>query len=39
MNDVLQYLVDENKGQGHVKKEEWTLVPSNESVPQQKKLV
>ncbi len=33
MNDVLQYLVDEDKGQGCVKREEWTLVPSKESVP------
>ncbi len=24
MNDVLQYLVDEDKGQGCVKREEWT---------------
>jgi hypothetical protein len=37
MNDILQYLVDEDNGQGCVKKEEWMLVPSNESVPQQKK--
>jgi Ulp1 family protease len=35
MNDVLQYLANEDKGQGCVKKEEWTLVPSNESVPKQ----
>jgi hypothetical protein len=35
MNDVLQYLVDEDKGQGCVKSEEWTLVPSKESVPKQ----
>ncbi len=35
MNDVLQYLVDEDKGQGHMKSEEWTLVPSKESVPKQ----
>jgi Ulp1 family protease len=37
MNDVLQYLVNEDKGQGRVKREEWTLVPSSESAPQQKK--
>jgi Ulp1 family protease len=36
MNDVLQYLVDEDKGQGCVKREEWTLVPSKKSVPKQK---
>jgi Ulp1 family protease len=36
MNDVLQYLIDEDKGQGCVKKEKWTLVPSKESVPKQK---
>jgi hypothetical protein len=36
MNDILQYLVDEDKGQGRVKREEWTLVPSKESVPKQK---
>jgi hypothetical protein len=35
MNDVLQYLVNEDKGQGCMKKEEWSLVPSNESVPKQ----
>ncbi len=35
MDSILQYLVDEDKGQGRVKKEEWTLVPSNESVPKQ----
>ena len=35
MNDVLQYLVDEDKGQGHVKREGWALVPSKESVPKQ----
>jgi Ulp1 family protease len=35
MDSILQYLVNEDKGQGCVKKEEWTLVPSNESVPKQ----
>jgi Ulp1 family protease len=35
MDSILQYLVDEDKGQGRVKKEEWTLVPSNDSVPKQ----
>jgi hypothetical protein len=35
MNDVFQYLVDEDKRQGHVKREEWTLVPSKEIVPKQ----
>jgi hypothetical protein len=35
MNDVLRYLVDEDKGQGCVKKEEWALVPSTETVPKQ----
>ena len=35
MNDVLQYLVDEDKGQGCVKPEEWALVTSTESVPKQ----
>jgi Ulp1 family protease len=33
MNAVLQDLVDEDKGQGHVKPEEWALVTSTESVP------
>jgi Ulp1 family protease len=32
---VLQYLVNEDKGQGHVKPEEWALVTSTESVPKQ----
>jgi hypothetical protein len=36
MNDVLQYLVDEDKGLGGVKKEKWRLLPSNEIVPKQK---
>ncbi len=35
MDSVLQYLVDEDKGQVHVKREEWALVPSKESVPKQ----
>ncbi len=35
MNDVLRYLVDEDKGQGCVKRKEWTLVPSTETVPKQ----
>ncbi len=35
MNAVLQYLVDEGKGQGRVKPEEWALVTSTESVPKQ----
>ncbi len=35
MNDVLQYLGDEDKGQGCVKRKEWTLVPSTESDPKQ----
>jgi Ulp1 family protease len=35
MNDVLQYLVDEDKGQGCVKREIWTLVTFAESVPKQ----
>jgi hypothetical protein len=33
MDSILQYLVDEDKGQGHVKREGWALVPSKESVP------
>ncbi len=39
MNDVLRYLVDEDKGQGHVKREEWTLVPSTETVPKQENTI
>jgi hypothetical protein len=35
MNAVMQYLVDEDKGQGHVKPEEWALVTSTESVSKQ----
>ncbi len=35
MNSVLQYLVDEDKGQRHVKPEEWALVTSTESAPKQ----
>jgi Ulp1 family protease len=35
MNAVLQYLVDEDKGQGCVKLEEWVLVTSTETVPKQ----
>jgi Ulp1 family protease len=36
MDSVLQYLVDEDKGQRCVKPEEWALVTSTESVPKQK---
>ena len=36
MDSVLQYLVDEDKGQHCVKPEEWALVTSTESVPKQK---
>jgi Ulp1 family protease len=35
MDSILQYLVDEDKEQGCVKKDEWRLVLSNESVPKQ----
>jgi Ulp1 family protease len=35
MNTGLQYLVDEDKGQGCVKPKEWALVTSTESVPKQ----
>ncbi len=35
MDSVLHYLVNEDKGQGHVKPEEWALVTSTESVPKQ----
>jgi Ulp1 family protease len=35
MNDVLRYLVDEDKRLGHVKREEWALVPFTETVPKQ----
>jgi hypothetical protein len=35
MDSILQYLVDEDKGQGCVKCEEWALAPSKESVPKQ----
>ncbi len=35
MNDVLRYLVNEDKGQSCVKLEEWALVPSTETVPKQ----
>jgi Ulp1 family protease len=38
MDSVLQYLVNEDKGQGHVKPEEWALVPSTESIPKQDNL-
>ncbi len=37
MDSILQYLVNEDKGWGCVKREEWMLVPSKKSVPQQKK--
>ncbi len=33
MDIVLQYLVDENKGQQHINPAEWALVTSTESVP------
>ena len=36
MDSVLQYLVDEDKGQRHVKPEEWALVTSTKSVLKQK---
>ena len=39
MNDVLQYLVDEDKGQGHVKRKEWALVHSTETVPKQENTI
>jgi hypothetical protein len=39
MNDVLQYLVNEDKGQGCVKREEWALVPSTEIVPKQENTI
>ncbi len=35
MNDVLRYLVNEDKKQGCVKREEWALVPSTDTVPKQ----
>jgi Ulp1 family protease len=35
MDIVLRYLVDEDKGQRHIKHDEWALVTSIESVPQQ----
>ena len=35
MDSVLHYLVNEDKGQGHVKREEWALVPSTETVHKQ----
>ncbi len=38
MNAVLQYLVDEDKGQGCVKPKEWALGTSTESVPKQENL-
>ncbi len=31
MDSILQHLVDEDKGQGCVKCEEWALVPSKET--------
>ncbi len=39
MNDVLWYLVNEDKGQGHMKREEWVLVPSTETVPKQENSI
>jgi Ulp1 family protease len=39
MNDVLWYLVDEDKGQGRVKREEWALVPSTKTVPKQENTI
>jgi Ulp1 family protease len=36
MDIVLKYLINEDKGKCHVKPEEWALVTSTESVPQQK---
>jgi sentrin-specific protease 1 len=39
MNDVLRYLVNEDKGQGCVKREEWALVPSTETVPKQENTI
>jgi Ulp1 family protease len=39
MNDVLWYLVDEDKGQGCVKREDWVLVPSTEPVPKQENTI
>jgi hypothetical protein len=39
MNDVLRYLVDEDKGQGRKKREEWALVPSTETVPKQENTI
>ncbi len=35
MDSILQYLVDEDKGQGRVKCEEWASAPPKESVPKQ----
>jgi hypothetical protein len=35
MNAVLHYLVNEDKGQGHVKPKEWMLATSTENVPKQ----
>jgi sentrin-specific protease 1 len=35
LNSVLQYLVDEDKGQGCVKPKEWALVTSTENVPKE----
>ncbi len=35
MDIILKYLVDEDKGQHCIKPDEWALVTSTESVPQQ----
>jgi hypothetical protein len=36
MDIILKYLIDEYKGQQRVKPDEWVLVTSTKSVPQQK---
>jgi Ulp1 family protease len=35
MDIILKYLVDEDKGQQRIKPDEWVLVTSTKSVPQQ----
>jgi Ulp1 family protease len=35
MNIILKYLIDEDKGQQHIKPDEWALVTSTKSLPQQ----
>jgi Ulp1 family protease len=35
---ILKYLIDEDKGQQHIKCDEWVLVTSTKSVPQQENI-